>query len=52
MGGKSRKTGTVSRKLIQRLVKEHTEGMVKKKKRKKVEKEEEKKEGFGFNVNE
>jgi len=52
MGGKSRKTGTISRKLVQRLVKEHIEGMVKitkRKKKKKIEAEKEKKEGFGFN---
>jgi hypothetical protein len=50
MGGKSRKTGGVSKKLIQRLVKEHAAGgggRSKKKDKKEIESEKSQK-GFGF----
>ena len=51
-GGKSRKTGQVSKKLISRLIKEHAEGALKKKKGAKGnnnEMERNEHEGFGFN---
>ena len=48
-GGKSRKTGGVSKKLIQRLVKEYAaDGEPEKKKGKKDEPKKSRQEGFGF----